>query len=50
MTYFDSITVATQSALDWDLPQDLLLLVITSEAMKLNSLENEAWEGAGRGW
>lgn len=33
MTYTDSLSLATQRALDWDdLPQDLLPLVIVSEA------------------
>lgn len=35
MTYFDSITIAANSALDWDLPAELLPLTITNEAAHL---------------
>lgn len=42
MTYFDSLSLATQNALDWfDVPQELLPLVITSEAAHLNALESD---------
>lgn len=33
MTYIDSITIAAQHAQNWDLPAELLPLVITSEAV-----------------
>jgi hypothetical protein len=43
MTYLDSIAAATQRALDWqDLPDDLLPLVITSEASHLSATDTDA--------
>jgi hypothetical protein len=43
MTYLDSIAVATQRALDWsDLPEDLLPLVIVSEAAQLSVADSES--------
>ena len=43
MTYTDSLSLATQRALDWDdLPQDLLPLVIVSEAAQLSALDSDA--------
>lgn len=43
MTYFDSLAVATQRALDWDdLPEDLLPLVIVSEAARLSAPDADA--------
>jgi hypothetical protein len=43
MTYLDSIAVATQRALDLnDLPEDLLPLVIVSEAAQLSADEAES--------
>lgn len=43
MTYLDSIAAAAQRALDWhDLPEDLLPLVIVSEAAYLNATDSEA--------
>ena len=43
MTYLDSISVATQRALDWnDLPADLLPLVIMSEAVQLSAADAES--------
>lgn len=43
MTYHDSIAVATQRALDWDdLPEDLLPLVIVSEAAHLSASDSES--------
>ena len=43
MTYTDSLSLATQRALDGDdLPQDLLPLVIVSEAAHLSALDSDA--------
>ena len=42
MTYTDSFALATQRALDWDdLPQDLLPLVIVSQAAHLSALDSD---------
>lgn len=42
MTYLDSIAAAAQRALDWeDLPQELLPLVIESEAAHLCAPETD---------
>ncbi len=43
MTYLDSISTAVQRALDWDdLPEDLLPLVIVSEASNLSATDSDA--------
>ena len=43
MTYTDSLSLATQRALDRDdLPQDLLPLVLVSEAAHLSALDSDA--------
>ncbi len=39
MSYIDSLTFAAQHAQDWDLPDDLLPLVITSQANLLSGQE-----------
>ncbi|WIT12910.1 hypothetical protein PFX98_04690 [Paucibacter sediminis] len=39
MNYLDCITFAAQHAQDWDLPNDLLPLVIISEAALLSGHE-----------
>jgi hypothetical protein len=40
MNFHDSLTLATQRALDLDdLPQELLPLVISSEAVRLSALQ-----------
>jgi hypothetical protein len=42
MTYLDSITTAMQRALDWDdIPEDLLPLVIVSEAAHLSATDSD---------
>lgn len=42
MNYLDSLCLATQRALDWDdLPQELLPLVIVSEAAHLSTLDSD---------
>lgn len=43
MNYLDSISIATQRAQDWELPQDLLPLVIASEAALLSGHEAGHW-------
>ena len=43
MTYLDSISTAVQRALDWsDIPEDLLPLVIVSEAAHLSATDSDA--------
>ncbi len=43
MTYLDSISTAMQRALDWDdVPEDLLPLVIVSEAAHLSATDSDA--------
>ena len=43
MTYLDSISTAMQRALDWDdIPEDLLPLVIVSEAAHLSANDSDA--------
>ena len=43
MTYLDSITTAIQRVLDWDdIPEELLPLMIVSEAAKLSATEMDA--------
>ena len=43
MTYFDSITTAVQRVLDWDdIPEDLLPLIIVSEASHLCVTDSDA--------
>jgi hypothetical protein len=43
MTYLDSISTAVQRALDWgDIPEDLLPLVIVSEASHLSAADADA--------
>ena len=43
MTYLDSISSAVQRALDWDdIPEDLLHLVIVSEASHLSATDSDA--------
>ncbi len=43
MTYLDSITTAVQRVLDWDdIPEDLLPLVIVSEAAHLSATDLDA--------
>lgn len=43
MTYLDSISTAVQRALDWDdIPEDLLPLVIVSEAAHLSVTDSDA--------
>jgi len=43
MTYLDSITTAMQRVLDWDdIPEDLLPLMIASEASHLSATEMDA--------
>ncbi len=43
MTYLDSISTAMQRALDWDdIPEDLLPLVIFSEAAHLSATDSDA--------
>jgi hypothetical protein len=43
MTYLDSITTAVQRVLDWDdIPEDLLPLVIVSEAAHLSAVDSDA--------
>ena len=49
MTYIDSLTIAAQHAQDWDLPAELLPLVIASEATLLSGHEaghmgHAAWD------
>lgn len=49
MSYIDCITFAAQHAQDWDLPDELLPLVITSEANLLSGREaghmgHAAWD------
>lgn len=49
MTYIDSIAIAAQHAQDWDLPAELLPLVIASEAVLLSGHEaghrgHAAWD------
>lgn len=47
MTFYDCITMAAQRALDWsDLPENLLPLVIVSEAEQLAPSDAEAPVGA----
>jgi hypothetical protein len=43
MTYLDSISTALQRVLDWDdIPEDLLPLVIVSEAAHLSATDSDA--------
>jgi hypothetical protein len=43
MTYLDSITTAVQRVLDWDdTPEDLLPLLIVSEASYLSVTDSDA--------
>lgn len=43
MTYLDSITAAVQRVLDWDdIPEDLLPLMIVSEASHLSVTDSDA--------
>lgn len=43
MTYLDSITTAVQRVLDWDdIPEDLLPLMIVSEASHLSVTDSDA--------
>ena len=43
MTYLDSITTAIQRVLDWDdIPEELLPLMIVSEASNLSATEMDA--------
>ena len=43
MTYLDSITTAMQRVLDWDdMPEELLPLMIVSEASHLSATEIDA--------
>lgn len=43
MTFNDSISTAVQRALDWgDIPEDLLPLVILSEASHLSATDSDA--------
>ncbi len=43
MTYLDSIGTAVQRALDWeDIPEDLLPLVIVTEASHLSATDSDA--------
>lgn len=43
MTYLDSISAAVQRVLDWDdIPEDLLPLMIVSEASHLSATESDA--------
>lgn len=49
MNYLDSLTIAAQHAQDWDLPNELLPLVIASEANLLAGFEaghmgHSAWD------
>lgn len=49
MNYIDCITIAAQHAQDWDLPTELLPLVIASEAALLSGYEaghrgHPAWD------
>ncbi len=47
MTYLDSISTAMQRALDWDdIPEDLLPLVIVSEASQLSAIDSDAMGSA----
>ena len=47
MTYLDSISTAMQRALDWDdIPEDLLPLVIVSEAAQLSAIDSDAMGSA----
>jgi hypothetical protein len=48
MTYIDCITVAAQHAQDWDLPAELLPLVISREATLL--YRQEAGHISGTVW
>ena len=42
MTYLDSITTAVQRVLDWDdIPEDLLPLMIVSEASHLSAADSD---------
>ena len=42
MTYLDSISTAMQRALDWDdIPEDLLPLMIVSEASHLSATDSD---------
>lgn len=43
MTYLDSIGSAMQRVLDWDdIPEDLLPLMIVSEASHLSTMDSDA--------
>ncbi len=49
MSYIDCLTFAAQHAQDWDLPNELLPLVISSEANLLSGFEaghmgHAAWD------
>ena len=49
MSYIDSLTIAAQHAQDWDLPNELLPLVIANEANLLSGFEaghmgHAAWD------
>jgi hypothetical protein len=47
MTYLDSITTAMQRVLDWDdIPEDLLPLMIVSEASNLRVTDLDAMDHA----
>ena len=47
MTHLDSISTAMQRALDWDdIPEDLLPLVIISEAANLCANDSDAMGGS----
>jgi hypothetical protein len=48
-SYIDSIAMATQSAMDWDLPAHLLPLTIANEAALLAGLESDRMGSAAWG-
>jgi hypothetical protein len=39
--YLDSISIATSHVLDWDVPANLLPLIITNEAAQLAGLDSD---------
>lgn len=49
MSYLDCITIAAQHVQDWDLPTELMPLIIANEAARLSGHEaghmgNSAWD------